>query len=99
MAKNMKKTLRAANNYAVVPCWSKALRRSQDFDAQNVPVARRVLGENHELTLQDEVDLREGVYEDPDATLDDIREAAATLEDTARTARRVPRRAPTRSRD
>ena len=29
------------------------------------------------------------LYEDPDATLDDLREAVATLEDTERTARRV----------
>ena len=29
------------------------------------------------------------IYEDPDATLDDLREAVATLEDTERTARRV----------
>ena len=29
------------------------------------------------------------VYEDPDATLDDLREAVTTLEDAQRTARRV----------
>ena len=29
------------------------------------------------------------LHEDPSATLDDLREAATTLEDTARTARRV----------
>ena len=31
----------------------------------------------------------EALYEDPDATLDDLREAVATLEETERTARRV----------
>ena len=31
----------------------------------------------------------ESLYEDASATLDDLREAMATLEDTARTARRV----------
>ena len=30
------------------------------------------------------------LYQDPAATLDDLREAATTLEDTERTARRVP---------
>ena len=34
-------------------------------------------------------DLREALDRDPDATLDDLREAVATLEDTARIARRV----------
>ena len=29
------------------------------------------------------------IYRDPDATLDDVREAVTTLEDTARIARRV----------
>ena len=39
------------------------------------------------------------LYEDPDATLDDVREAVMTLEDTARIARRVMGSAnpPTRS--
>jgi predicted TIM-barrel fold metal-dependent hydrolase len=31
----------------------------------------------------------EALYSDPGATLDDLREAVTTLEDTARTARRV----------
>ena len=35
------------------------------------------------------MDLRAELYEDDGATLDDLREAVTTLEDTERTARRV----------
>ena len=34
-------------------------------------------------------DYADVLYADPDATLDDLREAVTTLEETARTARRV----------
>ena len=54
-----------------------------------MPVARRILGENNELTLRMRVELREALYKDPAATLDDLREAVTTLEDTERIARRV----------
>ena len=54
-----------------------------------MPAARRVLGENDKVTLR----MRElyacGLYADVDATLEDLREAVTTLEDTAQTARRV----------
>ena len=56
---------------------------------KTMPVAQRVLGESHQLTLR-----MRGVYaaslcNDPASTLDDLREAVSTLEDTERTARRV----------
>ena len=52
-------------------------------------VARRVLGESHEVTLKLRWTYAIALYEDPDATLDDLREAVTTGEDTARIARRV----------
>ena len=52
-------------------------------------MARRVLGESHELTLKVRYYYTEALYEDPSATLDDLREAVTTLENTERTARRV----------
>ena len=52
-------------------------------------MARRVLGESHELTLKVRYYYAEALYEDPSATLDDLREAVTTLENTERTARRV----------
>jgi hypothetical protein len=53
------------------------------------PVAQRVLGESNELTLRMRWVYARALYQDPAATLDDLREAVATLEDMAPTARRV----------
>ena len=52
-------------------------------------MARRVLGENHELTLQMRWNYAVALYKDASATLDDLREAVTTLENTERIARRV----------
>ena len=54
-----------------------------------MPVARRVLGESHEHTLKMRWGYADTLYMDPGATLDDLREAVTTLEDTERIARRV----------
>ena len=51
--------------------------------------ARRVVGESHESTLRVRWVYARALYEDPSATLDDLREAVTTLEDVERTARRV----------
>ena len=53
------------------------------------PVARRVLGDNHQITLMMRKLYGEVLWRADGATLDDVREAVETLEDTARTARRV----------
>ena len=82
-------TLIAANNYA----WG--LFRLQHFEEakallrKTMPVARRVLGESHQLTLMMRQNYAEALLSDPDATLGDVREAVTTLEDLAPTARRV----------
>ena len=52
-------------------------------------IARRVLGENHELTLWMREAYAAALCDDTGATLDDLREAVTTLEDAERTARRV----------
>ena len=55
-----------------------------------MPVARHVLGEGHELTLKMRLIYAQTLNADYiAATLDDLREAVTTLEETARTARRV----------
>jgi predicted TIM-barrel fold metal-dependent hydrolase len=54
-----------------------------------MPVARRVLGEANDLTLKMRWLSARALYKDPAATLDDLREAVTTLEETARIARRV----------
>ena len=56
---------------------------------KTMPVARRVLGENHDRTLRMRWAYARALYRDPGATLDDLREAVTTLEDTERIARRV----------
>ena len=53
-----------------------------------IPVARRVLGESHDTTLTIRSLYAEALCRDPGATLDDIREAVATLEEIGPTARR-----------
>ena len=82
-------TLTAANNYA------NSLNDQQSFEGAKsllrkmIPVARRVLGESHDLTLLMRWSYGDTLHEDPGATLDELREAVTTLEDTAQIARRV----------
>ena len=82
-------TLRAANNYA----WGlRKLRRFEEAKSllrKTMPVARRVLGESSEITLRLRWTYAQSLYSDPDATLDDPREAVTTIKETERTARRV----------
>ena len=54
-----------------------------------LPVARRVFGENGEITLRMRGSYAAALYRDDNATLDDLREAVTTLEDVGRIARRV----------
>ena len=86
-------TLRAANNYAATLKLSlKDLDRFEEARSllrKTLPVARRALGENDETTLMMRWTYATALYRDPNATLDNLREAVTTLEDTERTARRV----------
>ena len=54
-----------------------------------VSVARRVLGDNNRLTFRMRWCYAMALYEDPAATLDDLREAKTRLEELAPYARRV----------
>ena len=45
-----------------------------------IPVARRVLGEGHSVTLKMRWIYAMALHKDADATLDDLREAVTTLE-------------------
>ena len=56
---------------------------------KTIPVARRTLGESHDLTLRMTWNYAGALCNDPGATLEDLREAVATLEDGERLARRV----------
>ena len=54
-----------------------------------MPVARRVLGESHGLTLKMRWTYAMTLYQDDGATLDDLREAVETLESVVRVWTRV----------
>ena len=83
-------TIREANNYATILVDD--LRRFEEARSlmrKMMPVAQRVLGESDGITLRMRVNYALALCNDPASTLDDLREAVTTLEDTARTARRV----------
>ena len=82
-------TLIAAANYAASLVYLGRLEEAKALLREMMPVARRVLGESEKLTLRMRWIYTMALYEDPGATLDDLREAVATLEDTERTSRRV----------
>ena len=68
---------------------SRHFKDAKALALKTLPVARRVLGNAHEYTLRMRALCAEALHHDPAATLDDLREAATTLEEVERTARRV----------
>ena len=79
----------AANNYAAS---LKSLGRFEEAKTvlrKAIPVAQRVLGEAHEITLGMMQNYAMALYMDDGATLDDLHESVTTLEETERIARRV----------
>ena len=82
-------TLLAAHNYAVMLKGLKRFEEAKSVLRKMMPVARRVLGDNHEETLKMRWHYAMSLHLDPTATLDDLREAVTTLEDVERIARRV----------
>ena len=81
--------LLAANNYADSLVKLQQFEEARSLLREMIPVAQRVLGEHDVLTLYMKMHHAEALYEDGGATLDDLREAVTTLEETARIARRV----------
>ena len=82
-------TLREANNYANSLIQLRRYKEARPVLRKMMPVARRVLGESDGITLKMRWNYADALCQDPGATLDDLREAVMTLEDTARIARRV----------
>ena len=82
-------TLRAAHNYAVSLRDLSRYEETKSLLRKTIPIARRVLSENHKTTLTMRSVYAEALFCDSGATLDDVREAVSTLEETERTARRV----------
>ena len=82
-------TIRAANNYAWGLLKLQRFEEAKSVLRKTIPVARRVLGESNDLTLNMRWIYAEALYTDTGATLDNLREAVTTLEELERIARRV----------
>ena len=82
-------TLREANNYAMNLLDLRRFKEVKAFLRKTMSVARRVLGEGNDTTLRLRCIYGQSLYRNDVATLDDLREAVATLEDAGRTAQRV----------
>ena len=82
-------TLVSAYNYAIALIELQRFDQAKSLLRKSIRVARRFLGENTETALKMRWFYAEALYKDPNATLEDLREAVTTLEDTERTARRV----------
>ena len=76
-------------NYASMLAQLQRFEEAKALFRKTMPVVRRVHGEEHRLTLRMRWNYAEALYEDPGATLDDLKEAVTTLEEYERTARRV----------
>ena len=83
------RTLRAASNYAASLARLRQSKEAKSLLRKTIPAARRILGESNQITLHLRCNYALALYEDPAATLDDLREAVTTIEETERTARRV----------
>ena len=83
------KTLLAATNYAAILIDLKRFEEAKLLLRKRIPAARRVLGESHVVMLWMRRNYAEALCRVDGATLDDVREAVNTLEETERTARRV----------
>ena len=82
-------TILAALNYASTLGDLERFEEAKRVLRKVMPVARPVWGENHEFTLKMRWVYALMLYRDDGATLDDLREAVTTLDETERIARRV----------
>ena len=81
-------TLSAAQNYVGSLLELARYTEAKELLRNTTPLVQRVLGENDELTQRVKWIHAMALYSDPDATLDDIREAVATLDKLKQTFRR-----------
>ena len=82
-------TLRAAMNYSWDLIKLERFEEAKALLRKSMLVARRVFGAGHDGTLRMRWCYGKSLYADAGASLDDLREAVTTLEETERTARRV----------
>ena len=84
-----RETLTTAFNYAGCLLSLRRFEETRALLRKTLPVARRVARDSSELSIRMRWIYGQALYFDDDATLDDLREAVTTLEETARIARRV----------
>ena len=82
-------TLIAANNLAFLNVELERYDEARLLLRKMMSVAQRVLGESNEITLRLRWIYARALFEDADATLDNLHEALTMLEETQRIARRV----------
>ena len=82
-------SLVAAGNYISSLVDMRRFEEAKPLLRKVMRVARRVLGEDDDLMLRMRWNHGEVLYKDDGATLDDLREAVSTLEDSEPIARRV----------
>ena len=79
----------SAHNYANSLCELRRFEEAKTLLRKTLPVARRVLGESHELTLRMRRVYARALFLDPAATLDDLQNSITTFEEILRITRRV----------
>ena len=81
-------TLLTVNNYVNSLLQLRHFEEAKSLLRKSIPVARRIMGTGNVDTLRLRWNYAMALYRDTGATLDDLREAVTTLEDTVRVARR-----------
>ena len=84
-----KDTIREASNYVSTLLLLKRFKEAKSLFLKTLPAARRVLGDNDNLTLKMRWNYAKALYKADGATPDDLRGAVATLVDAGQIARRV----------
>ena len=79
----------AANNYASSLKHLNHFEEAKALFRRTIPVARRVLGDDHRLTLRMRSNYAAALCKDSGTKLGELREAVTTLKDAERIARRV----------
>ena len=82
-------TIGAAVNYGSSLMTLKRFEEARKMLRKMMRVARRILGDSHDTTLNIRWGYAQSLYTDDGATLNDLREAVETLADAERIARRV----------
>ena len=82
-------TLLTAKNYATSLCDLKRFEEAKSLLRKTMPVARRTLGAEHDLTLNFRDIYAQCLYRAPSASRGDVAEAIGIFEDVLRRARRV----------